>query len=131
MELNHGCHCVFSLNYHLVLVIKYRRKVINDKISERLKKIFEKIGNHYSVTIKEWNHDMDHIHVLFAAHPYTDLTQLLDSYKSASSRIIKKEFPYIGKYLWKEYFWSPSYCLISTGGATIDVIKRYIENQGL
>ena len=48
-----------------------------------------------------------------------------------SSRLIKKEYPTIRKYLWKEYFWSQSYCLITTGGATIEVIKRYIENQGL
>ena len=131
MELEHRSHCVFCLNYHLVLVIKYRKKVINDKISVRLKELFEAIGKHYSVSVKEWNHDIDHVHVLFTAHPDTDLTKFLNSYKSASSRIIKREFPFIRKYLWKEYFWSPSYCLITTGGATIDVIKRYIENQGL
>ena len=131
MNLEHGSHCVFWLNYHLVLVVKYRKKVINDKISERLKELFEAIGKHYSVYVKEWNHDIDHVHVLFTAHPDTDLTIFLDSYKSASSRIIKREFPFIRKYLWKEYFWSSSYCLITTGGATIDVIKRYIENQGL
>ena len=129
MELEHGSHCVFSLHYHLILVVKYRRKVIDDRISDRLKEIFVGIGGSYHVTAEEWNHDVDHIHVLFAARPNTDLTQFLDSYKSASSRIIKKEFPGIRKSLWKEYFWSPSYCLISTGGATIDVIKKYIENQ--
>ena len=129
MELEHGSHCVFSLHYHLVLVVKYRRKVIDDRISDRLKEIFVGIGGSYRVTAVEWNHDVDHIHVLFTARPNTDLTQFLDSYKSASSRIIKKEFPGIRKSLWKEYFWSPSYCLISTGGATIDVIKKYIENQ--
>ena len=129
MELEHGSHCVFSLHYHLVLVVKYRRKVIDDRISDRLKEIFVGIGGSYRVTAVEWNHDVDHIHVLFTARPNTDLTQFLDSYKSASSRIIKKEFPIIRKSLWKKYFWSPSYCLISTGGATIDVIKKYIENQ--
>ena len=131
MKLEHGSHSVFCLNYHLVLVIKYRKKVINDKVSDRLKEIFKGVGESYNISIKEWNHDIDHVHVLFAAHPNTNLSKFLNSYKSASSRIIKNEFPYIRKYLWKEYFWSPSYCLISTGGATIEVIKRYIENQGL
>ena len=93
--------------------------------------MFSYIGKNYGITLEEWNHDIDHVHVLFTAHPDTDLTKFLNSYKSASSRIIKREFPFIRKYLWKEYFWSPSYCLITTGGATIDVIKRYIENQGL
>ncbi len=52
-------------------------------------------------------------------------------YKSASSRLIKKEFPGIRKQLWKEYFWSRSFCLITTGGVSINVIKRYIESQGM
>ncbi|MBM6876477.1 transposase, partial [Fusobacterium mortiferum] len=46
---------------------------------------------------------------------------------SASSRIIKKEFPHIRKYLWQEMFWSKSFCLLTTGGAHIEVIKKYIE----
>ena len=96
-----------------------------------LKKYSKGLGESYNISVKEWNHDIDHIHVLFTAHLDTNLSKFLNSYKSASSRIIKNEFPYIRKYLWKKYFWSPSYCLISTGGATIEVIKRYIENQGL
>ena len=83
------------------------------------------------VIITECNSDIDHIHCLFKAKPNTNLSKFLNSYKSLSSRLIKKEYPSIRKYLWKEYFWSPSYCLITTGGATIEVIKRYIENQGL
>ena len=130
MELEHGSHCVFCLNYHLVLVIKYRKKVINDKISERLKELFEAIGKHYSVYVKEWNHDIDHVHILFKAEPNSELSKFLNAYKSASSRLIKKEYPEIRQKLWKEYFWSKSFCLITTGGATIDVIKEYIKSQG-
>jgi putative transposase len=63
------------------------------------------------------------------ADPSTSLTKFINSYKSASSRIIKREFPVIRKYLWKEYFWSRSYCIISAGGAPLSVIKRYIQNQ--
>ncbi|MEG0153605.1 MAG: IS200/IS605 family transposase, partial [Cellulosilyticaceae bacterium] len=58
------------------------------------------------------------------------ISKFINSYKSASSRLIKKEFPSIKQKLWKEYFWSRSYCLITTGGATIDVVRKYIENQG-
>lgn len=60
----------------------------------------------------------------------TSLTKFINAYKSASSRIIKKEFPHIRKYLWKEMFWSKSFCLLTTGGAPIEVIKKYIEEQG-
>lgn len=123
-------HSVFSLNYHLVLVVKYRRKVIDDKISERLQEIFEYVGIGYKITVKEWNHDKDHIHCLFSAHPKSELTKFLNAYKSASSRLVKKEFPQIKEKLWREYFWSRSFCLISTGGATIETIRKYIESQG-
>ena len=130
MKLDSNNHSVFSLNYDLILVIKYRRKVLNDDISNRLKEIFEYISPNYNITLEEWEHDKDHIHVLFKAHPKSELSKFINAYKSASSRLIKKEFSNMKKFLWKEYFWSRSYCLITTGGATIDVVKKYIENQG-
>ena len=130
MKLESNNHSVFSLNYHLVLVVKYRRPVINDTVSARLREIFEYIQPSYNITLKEWNHDRDHVHVLFSAHPKSELTRFLNAYKSASSRLIKKEFPETRGKLWKEYFWSRSFCLISTGGAPIETIRRYIESQG-
>ena len=130
IDLESNNHSVFSLNYHLVLVVKYRRKVIDDTISERLRGIFQYIAPSYNITLKEWNHDIDHVHVLFSAHPKTGLTKFLNAYKSASSRLIKKEYPGIREKLWKESFWSKSFCLITTGGATIEVIRKYIESQG-
>ena len=130
MKLDSNNHSVFSLNYHLVLVIKYRRQVINDDISNRLKEIFEYISPNYNIKLQEWEHDRDHVHVLFTAHPNSELSKFINAYKSASSRLIKKEFTSIKQKLWKEYFWSRSYCLITTGGVTIDVVRKYIENQG-
>ena len=130
MKLESNNHSVFSLDYHLVLVVKYRRPVINDTVSARLREIFEYIQPSYNITLKEWNHDRDHVHVLFSAHPKSELTRFLNAYKSASSRLIKKEFPEIRGKLWKEYFWSRSFCLISTGDASVETIRRYIESQG-
>ena len=128
MESNN--HSVFSLNYHLVPVVKYRRKVITDQISDRLKEIFLYIQPSYNITLKERNHDKDHVHILFSAHPKSELTKFLNAYKSASSRLIKKEYPEIRSKLWKDAFWSQSFCLISAGGVTLDVLKSYIETQG-
>lgn len=128
MESNN--HSVFSLNYHLVLVTKYRREVITDEISDRLKETFLYIQPSYNITLKERNHDKDHVHILFSAHPKSELTKFLNAYKSASSRLIKKEYPEIRSKLWKEAFWSQSFCLISVGGVTLDVLKAYIETQG-
>ncbi len=130
IKLDSNNHSVFLLYYHLVLVTKYRRKVIDDNISNRLKEMFEYIQPKYNIELQKWNHDKDHVHILFKAHPNTEISKFINAYKSTSSRIIKKEFPEIKKKLWKEYFWSRSYCLLTTGGAPIEIIKRYIESQG-
>ena len=130
MNLDNNNHSVFSLNYHLILVVKYRKKIINDTISNRLKEIFDKISSSYNITVMEWNHDIDHVHILFKAEPNSELSKFINAYKSASSRLIKKEFPEIKTQLWKEYFWSRSFCLITTGGASIETIKQYIQSQG-
>lgn len=62
--------------------------------------------------------------------PHTEISKFINAYKSVSNRLLKKEFPQIRQKLWKEYFWSQSFCLLTTGGATIKVIKKYIESQG-
>lgn len=118
------------LHYHLIMCVKYRRKVITNPISERLRAIFEYIAPQYNITLEEWNHDGDHVHILFRGQPNTEISKFINAYKSASSRLIKKEFPNIRKSLWKEMFWSQSFCLISTGGVTADVIAKYIQSQG-
>ena len=130
MKFETNNHSVFLLQYHLIMCIKYRNKVIDDVISERLQQIFEYIAPNYHITLEEWNHDVDHVHVLLRGQPNTEMSKFINAYKSASSRLIKKEFPEIRKSLWKEMFWSQSYCLISTGGATVDSIKQYIQSQG-
>jgi putative transposase len=130
MELDNNNHSVFLLYYHLVLVIKYRRNVIDSAVSNRLKEIFEYVSPNYNVTLHEWNQDKDHVHVLFKAHPNSELSKFINAYKSASSRLIKKEYQQLRGSLWKENFWSRSFCLLTTGGAPIEVIKRYIESQG-
>ena len=123
-------HSVYLLYYHLVLVVKYRRKVFDEAVSLRAKEIFSYIAPSYGITLEEWNHDEDHVHVMFRAKPATEISRFINAYKSASSRLLKKEYPEIRNRLWKEYFWSRSFCLITAGGAPIEVIREYIESQG-
>lgn len=130
MELDTNAHSVFSLRYHLILVVKNRRQVFTDEISNRAKEIFEYIAPTYKIELVEWNHDKDYVHVLFKGQLKTELSKFINAYKSASSRLLKKEFPIIRQKLWKEMFWSRSFCLLSSGGAPIEVIRQYIENQG-
>ena len=81
--------------YHLILVVKYRRKVFDDTVSDRARKIFSYICPRYGITLEEWNHDADHVHVMFRAKPATEISRFINAYKSASSRLLKKEFPEI------------------------------------
>lgn len=130
MKLDTSNHSVFSITYHVIFCVKYRRQVIDDKISLRLKEIFLKIGINYQITLIEWEHNKDHVHMIIKATPKTELSKFINAYKSASSRLIKKEFPDIKKHLWKEFFWSRSFLVLSVGGAPIEIVKQYIQNQG-
>jgi putative transposase len=129
MKLDSNNHSVFLLYYHLVLVVKYRRNVFDDDMSDYAKDMFVRLSENYHITLVEWNHDVDHVHILLKAHPNTEMTKFINAYKSASSRLIKRDFPQGKKKLWKEMFWSRSFCLLTTGGSPIDVKKTYIENQ--
>ena len=80
------------------------------------------------IIIFRWKNGIT-VHVLFRGQPNSEISKFINAYKSASSRLIKKEYPEIKKHLWKDMFWSQSYCLISTGGVTVDIIKEYIQTQ--
>lgn len=90
MELDTNNHSVFMLNYHLIMCVKYRNNVIDDAISLRLKEIFKNICLNYNISLEEWNHDKDHVHVLFRGQPNSEISKFINAYKSASSRLIKK-----------------------------------------
>ena len=131
MDLDNNNHSVFLLYYHLVLVVKYRRNVFDTDISNFAREIFIRISKSYNITLEEWNHDKDHVHIMLRAQPNTEMSKFINAYKSASSRLIKKNFSAVRKKLWKEMFWSRSFCLLTTGGAPIEIIRRYIEKQGI
>ena len=80
MELDNNAHSVFLMHYHLVLVVKYCRKVFDDHISDRTKEIFEYISPKYNITLQEWNHDKDHVHILFKAHPNTEISKFIENH---------------------------------------------------
>ena len=130
-KIDHNAHSVYLMYYHLIMVVKYRRKVIDNPISERAKEIWEHIAPRYGIVLEEWNHDIDHVHVMFRAQPRTELSKFINAYKSASSRLLKKEYPEIREKLWKEAFWSQSFCLLTAGGAPVEVIRQYIESHGV
>lgn len=130
MKLDNNNHSVFKLYYHLIMSTKYRRKVLNDEITEYAKNKFVEIAKSYHITLEEFNHDLDHVHILFRAHPNSEISKFINAYKSSTSRMIKKTFPYVKQKLWQSMFWTKSYCLLTSGGVTVEMIRAYIENQG-
>ena len=123
-------HSVYSITLHLVLVVKYRRDVIDDTISDRIRELFEKIGLLYDVEIIEWNHDKDHVYTILSISPSTNLNKYVNAAKTASSRLIKKELPEIKSKLYQDSLWTRGFYVNSTGSTQIKVVKNYILNQG-
>ena len=130
MNVTYGRGYVYAIQYHIVWCVKYRKKIITKAIEARLSEILNDLAHDNGFSISEFYTDKDHVHILFKAHPNTEISKFINAYKSASSRLLKKEFPQIRQKLWKEHFWSQSFCLITTGDAPIEVIKKYIESQG-
>ena len=78
-NMDYNAHSVYLMYYHLIMVVKYRRKVINDPISERAKEIWRYIAPRYGIVLEEWNHDIDHVHVMFRAQPKTELSKFINA----------------------------------------------------
>ncbi|MFN4189218.1 MAG: IS200/IS605 family transposase [Acinetobacter johnsonii] len=123
-------YCVYKLTYHLVLVTKYRRKCFTNGMLNRLEEIVRKNCQDWEIDLLEFNGEADHIHLLLEMHPNIMPSKFINNLKTVSSRLIRKEFDAeLKQYYWKPVLWTRAYCLLTTGGATIDVIREYIKNQ--
>ena len=130
-DLDKTKNSVFSLQYHLITVVKYRQKVFTEEnIISDVKDIIVNIANTFEVEILEVECGIDHIHILFRSKPTLDITKFINILKGHSSREIRKKYKdFLSDKLWGDNFWSPSYFLATTGNVTIDILKKYIENQ--
>ena len=118
------------MHVHLVFVTKYRRGVFTKEILEDLNEIFASVCQDFEATLVEFSGSDDHVHLLVRCPPKVSVSALVNSLKGVSSRLIrKKKHPQIQKNLWGGSLWSPSYFAGSCGGAPIDVIRQYIEQQ--
>jgi len=123
--------CIYKIHYHLVLVTKYRNKCFNLEMLSFLKKTVERLLSNQDCSLLEFNGEGDHVHLLLEVHPSIEPARLVNSLKTTSSRLIKKDFGLLIKehYWGTNAIWSRSYCLLSVGGAPLSVLKKYIENQ--
>jgi len=131
-EFDKNSHSVYTLNYHLVQCIKYRRKVFDSpEIIDELHSRTRSIANVYGVEILSLETDLDHVHILFKAKPQTNLLKFINNWKSATSKVLRNKFgDNFSDKLWNDKFWSDSYCLITTGQTTLEQVRKYVESQG-
>ena len=130
LKTDRNCHSLYNLQYHLILVTKYRKKCINEAVFAILKDQIDKVLKMNGACLEEINYEPDHVHILLSAPPQACLAKLINSIKTTTSRRIRKEMPdYIKAFYWKPLFWSRSYMILSSGGAPIEVIKQYIQEQ--
>ena len=124
-------HAVCALYSHLVLVTKYLRRVLSAQMLVRIGEIGRDIVGRWEGELHESNGEPDHVHFLLSLPPRVAPSALVNNLKTVSSRLLRKEFPVLrGAYRGKAVLWSPSYCILSAGGAPLEIIKRYIEQQG-
>jgi putative transposase len=124
-------NAVFSLCYHFITVVKYRRKVfINDEIISYTKKIINDIAESFDVEIVEQECANDHLHILFRTKPTLDMTGFINVLKGKSSKILRNKYKdFLKDKLWGNSFWSGSYFLATTGNVSIDILKKYVSKQ--
>ncbi len=129
-NLDKGSHSVYSLYYHFIPVMKYRKKVFNsDAFVDFLKMKVREIAETFNIDILGIECDMDHFYMLFRSTPLLNIPQFANAIKTITSREIKRNFPEVKQDMWKGKFWSPSYFLATSGQVTLDVLKRYVDSR--
>lgn len=130
IKLRSHHHCVYFLTYHLVLVTKYRRKCFTKPILSRLESLSRELCEKWDIELKEFGGETDHVHLLLSMHPNVMPSRFVNNLKTVTSRLIRKEFAeHMRKFYWKPLLWTRAYCIITAGGAPLETLGKYIENQ--
>jgi len=113
----------------LVFVTKYRKKIFTKTHLDTMKEVFTKICQDFDAQLSEFDGETDHVHLLVNYPPKIAISKLVNSLKGVSSRRLRQHHQDIHQYYWKNMLWSPSYFASSCGGAPIEIIRQYIQQQ--
>lgn len=123
-------HSVSLLHAHLVFCTKYRRRVITPRAFAHLRRSMATTARALGIELIAVQSDGDHLHLMICYPPGLALSRIVHRLKGASSRHLRAQaLPEVMRKLWGKAFWSPSYFVVSCGGAPLDVVKSYVENQ--
>jgi putative transposase len=129
-QLNHYAHCVYRLDYHLVLVTKYRRKALNGSMIDRFRELARERCEAWRGGLMEMDGEADHVHLLVSLPPTAEPAKFVNNLKTTTSRLLRRDFAAeLGKFYRKPVLWSASYFIVSCGGAPLETIKKYIQDQ--
>ena len=121
---------MFNLTVHIVLVTKYRRKVIDAAMKTELEQVFKSVLKSWDSELVEFNCESDHAHLIVSFPPHKLLSSLIANLKATSSKTMWRKFESkVSKFYSKRVFWTGAYFVASCGGVTIDVLKKYVQNQ--
>ena len=126
-------HSIYLLQYHIIFVCKYRKKLlVSRQISDDIKQFSYEICQRHSVIIRYMETDKDHIHYMIETEPTMSISKIVNLMKSYTTYHIWKRYPqYLRKQFWKEHtFWRDGYFACSVGNVSEEMLKKYIENQG-
>ena len=130
-DLHRASHSVYLIHLHLYLVTKYRYKIINREIADSVIEVTDGICKKNKCEVLTSGSEPDHIHFLIDLHPDNNISQLIKSIKSVTSKTIRQEFPkrFTDFYRNKRALWGRQKFVVSVGGAPLEIVKQYIENQ--
>ncbi len=118
---------VFSCKYHVVWCPKYRRDVLVNGAVARLKEIIRQVCLETDSEVLEMEVMPDHVHLLVEVDPQFGVHHLVKLIKGRSSRLLRQEFRWCRTRL--PSLWTNSYFVSTVGGAPLEIIKQYIEQQ--
>ena len=124
-----GAHTTHRLQYHLVWIPKYRKRVLQGKIAIRLKTLMYEACKMNGWWISEMSIQADHIHIVVQASPRNSVAEVVQIFKGGTSRVLRKEFPELEEFLWGESFWADGYFAETVGQVNEEIVKRYIRRQ--
>ena len=127
MRYSEAAHTRFYHRYHVVWVTKYRFKVLQGTMRERLREIIRQTCVELGVHIVRGVLARDHVHVFLSIPPKLSLSYVMQRIKGRSSRRIQMEFPELRKRYWGQRFWARGYFSTTSGNITDDVILNYLE----
>jgi putative transposase len=129
-DIRTGRHRVFALHAHLVVVTKYRHAVFTAAHLARMEEIMRAVCADFGCELVECNGEAEHVHLLVHLPPTVTLSRLVNSLKGVSSRRLRQAFPELARHHWPaRRLRSGSYFAGSVGGAPLDVLGAYIEQQ--